>query len=248
MSTLALVDASTWVSGFDFTTRLNELNVDLTTEAIEDTRFGTAGSPRKGRSRIGGLHDVETELNGFWESLDGNSADAAARSGLGTTRHVVTHSTTGAEQSTAYMYQARTFTYQLGDEIGAVLPFTLNIQGAGGNGSPGAVRGQVAAQHQTVSATGPLGSPVNVGDVADGEYLYAAFHVFGAGTSISVDLESAADQSFATPTVRRSFGPLDSTGGTWVARVPGPITDTWFQFDVTAITGTFTVAGAIGVK
>lgn len=248
MASIALLDASTWVSGFDFTTRLNELSLEASIEALDDTRYGTPNAPRIGRSRTAGLEDVETELNGYWESADPGSADAAAFTGLGSQLEVVTHSADGTETAVAYMYQARKFTYQLGGEIGEILPFTLNVNGAGGNANPGVVRGQVAAANQTVSAIGALGSPVNLGAVADGEFLYAAFHVFAAGTSITVDVESEADSAFGTPTVQQTIGPLTAAGGTWMTRVAGPIADTWFRFNVTAITGTFTVAGALGIK
>lgn len=248
MATLALLDATTWVSGFDFTTRLNELSVEASLEALEDTRFGTAGNPRTARSRIAGLEDVATELNGYWESASSGSADEAAFSGLGSSLEVVTHSVDGAEQSVSYMYQARKFSYQIGDEIGSVLPFTLGIQGAAGNGSAGLVRGQVAAASQDVSALGVLGSALNLGAVDAGEHLYAAFHVFAAGTSITVDLQSEADSGFGTPTTQQTIGPLTATGGTWMTRVAGPITDSWFRFNVSAITGTFTVAAAVGIK
>lgn len=249
MASIALVDASTWVSGFDFTTRLNELSVEPSIEALDDTRFGTPDAPRVGRSRIGGLEDVETELNGYWESLDPGSADAAAFAGLGSSLEVVTHSVDGAEESVSYMYQARKFTYQLGGEVGAILPFTLNIMGAGGNNNPGVVRGQVAAANQDVSATGALGSAVNLGAVGSGEFLYATLHVFTAGTSITVELQSDADNTFGTPTTQATFngGPITAAGGFWAPRAAGPISDTWYRLAVTAITGTFTVAGAIGI-
>lgn len=250
MGSLALVDATTWVAGTDFTTRLNELSVEASAEELEDTRFGTAGASRVGRSRIGGLQDVETELTGYWESAASGSVDAAAFTGLGTAAQVVTHSVDGAEQSVAYFYRARKFSYQLGGEIGSVLPFTLGIQGASGNGSVGLVRGQVGAASQEVSAIGALGSPVNLGAVAADEALYAAFHVLSAGTTISVKIESDDAQAFSTPAdvAGATIGPLTATGGTWMTRVAGPITDTWFRFNATAITGTFRVAGAIGIK
>lgn len=246
MSSLALLDATTWVSGFDFTTRLNELSVGITAEAREDTTFGTASSPRVGRSRIGGLLDVETELNGFWESLDPGSVDAAAFTGLSSTLHPVTHSVSGAQGDVAYMYQARTFTYQLGDEVGAVLPFTLTTMNAAG--TP-AVRGRVAAQVGEVLAVGPLGAPVNLGPSLTGEAVYAALHVFTAGTTITVEVQRSADQAFTTPVTVATIGPVASAGGFWSATVNGAdVTEPWYRLQVTSVTGTFTAAGAVAIR
>lgn len=239
---LSLLDATTWVADRDFTTRLNELSVDISVEALDDTRYGTSGNSRLGRSRIGGLEDIETELNGFWES----AVDSDSFSGLGDTDQVVTHSVDGSETSVAYLYTSRKFSYQTFDEVGVNMPFTLSMQGSRGTGSPGAVRGRVAAAKQDVSATGVLGSAVNLGSVASDEHLYVVLHVFTAGTSIDIDVESDADSAFGTPTTQMSLS-LSSTGGT-IQRTLGSISDTWYRLVVTANTGTFNLAGAIGVK
>lgn len=247
MGTLALVDATTWVGGFDFTTRLNELSVDISDEALDDTRFGTNANPRSAMSRIAGLTDVETELNGYWESASGGSVDEAAFTGLGN-QTPVTHSVDGAETSVAYAYRARRFNYQLGGEVGAILPFTLGVMGS--SGSP-VVRGQVAAAVQDVSSTGAFGSPVNLGAGASGEFLYLAFHVFTAGTSIEVKVESDDAQAFSSPAdvTGATIGPITATGGTWMTRVDASgITDTWFRMNITAITGTFNVAGMLAIQ
>lgn len=245
MPSLAALDYTTWLSGFDFTTRLNELGMEISAEEAEDTAFGTFGQPRTGRSRIATLVDVETELNGWWESLGvGNSVDEAAFTGLGSVEQVATHSVNGAAGSVAYLYRARKFTYELGGEVGDVLPFTLNLMGSGGE-SP--ARGAVAAARQAVSATGALGSAVQLlGGVPSDRKAHASLHLFSpVGTTITVVLESAPLSDFVGATTRATFGPLTAIGGSW-ASVPGPVTDPWWRLRVSVITGTFTVAGAIG--
>lgn len=242
MPSLAALDFTTWVGDHDMTTRMNELSLSVSVEAQEDTRYGTNGAHRVGRSRIAGLEDIESELNGFWDwPVDEDISD-----GLGTTDQVVTHSVSGAETDVAYLYTSRKFSYQTFGEVGSVTPFTLSMQGSRGTGSPGAIRGQVAAAKQDVSATGVVGSVVNLGDVAAGEYLYAAVHAFTAGDSISIDVESDSDSTFPSPTVQMSFS-LSAAGGT-LQRTPGTITDTHYRLSVSANTGTFNLAGVIGVK
>lgn len=239
---LSLVDATTWVGDHDFTTRMNELSLQISRDAQDDTRYGTAGSSRLGRSRIAGLEDIEAELNGFWD----HPVDEDIFTGLGTTDQVVTHSVDGTETSVAYLYTSRKFSYQTFGDVGANMPFTLSLQGSRGTGSPGAIRGRVAAQKQDVSATGVLGSAVNLGSVASDEHLYVAVHVLTAGTSIDIDVESDADSGFGTPTAQMSLS-LSSAGGT-IQRTAGPISDTWYRLNVTAISGTFTIAAALGIK
>lgn len=239
---LPLLNATTFIEGFDFTTRLNELSLETPVESLDDNRFGGADTPRVGRSRIAGLEDVTAELNGFWEA----PVDEAVFSGLGTADQVVTHSVDGSETSVAYLYTSRKFTYEKFGEVGSNTPFTVNLQGSRGNGSPGAIRGQMATAKQNVSATGVLGTVVNLGDVAADEYLYATLHVFSVGTSLEVDIESAPDSSFSTVTTRMSFS-VSATGGN-LQRLAGAISDTHYRLNVTSITDTFTVAAAIGIK
>lgn len=239
---LALVDASTWIEGFDFTTRMNEISLDSSFEGLDDTRFGTAGASRQGTSRIAGLEDIETELNGFWEA----PVDEAVFTGLGVADQVVTHSVDGAETSTAYLYRSRKFTYEKFGEVGANTPFTVTLQGS--RGGAGLVRGQVAAASQDVSATGQLGSALNLGDVSSDERVYVTVHVFTAGTSIELELESDVDSNFDSPNPQMTIGPLTAVGGTLERTVTGPKTDAWWRLNVTSVSGTFTVAAAIGIK
>ena len=60
-------------------------------------------------------------------------------------------------------------------------------------------------------------------------------------------IESDDNGSFTSATTRATIGPLTATGGTWVTRVAGAITDDYYRFNVTAITGTFSVGAAFGI-
>lgn len=236
--TLALVDATTWIGGVDYTGQSNKLSLEATAEAKETTTFGQGGY----RSRIGGLKSVEAAVDGFWSSTV--DADAAGNVGVGD--RPVTISPTGAAGSPAYMFRAGLFEYQLGDAVGELFPFTVDLQGTD---AVGVVRGQVAAPSSTsVSDVGVAGSAVNLGAVASGKFLYAAVHVLTAGTTITLDLESDSANTFASPITQATIGPLTAVGGTWMTRIAGPVADTWFRLSVTAITGTFTVAAAIAVQ
>jgi hypothetical protein len=131
-----------------------------------------------------------------------------------------------------------------------MMPFRLTASSSRGPGlaSVGGVRGRVMKTKAVVSATGATGTAQQLGAVASGQYLYAAFHEFVAGTTITGVLESNVDNTFGSPTTRITFGPITTQGGTWGTRVAGPITDTWYRLRITAITGSHTIACVAGIK
>lgn len=241
MATFSLTDATTWVAGYDFTTRLNQINLSVSAEDLEDTTFGSGGY----RSRKGGLKTVEAELNGFLDSNASIGVDPEIFPNLGTIDRVVTMAHDDAEASIAYMFQAGQFSYDLFGSVGELAPFSVSMMGTN---SVGLIRGQVAKAKASVNATGATGSGVNLGNVGVSQFLYATLHVIGTpGTTITVVVESDDNAGFTTPTTRITFGPITTAGGTWGTRVAGALAETHYRFNVTAITGTFTIAGAIGI-
>jgi hypothetical protein len=64
-----------------------------------------------------------------------------------------------------------------------------------------------------------------------GQYLYASLHVLsaaGTSPSITVSIESDADNTFSTPTTVLTFSAATSVDGQ-IMRAAGPITDTWYR-------------------
>lgn len=244
MATTAALDVTTWLGGYDLTGDTNGTDFGVEHSALEDTRFGM-----RGRSRIAGLESAQSQVRGYTQ-YGAAAVDAELNSGLGSTVYPLTHSPDGLESSVAYFYQTKKFSVQLFGELDAVNPFQLVAQSARGSGasSAGVVRGRVLKTKANVSATGATGTAYELGAVASGQYLYAAFHVFSAGTTVTAVLESDADSSFASATTQITFGPITTAGGTWGTRVAGPITDTWYRLRVTAITGTFSLACVAGIK
>lgn len=239
MATISLIDATTWIGGFDATGYLNSMSMNIAVEELDVTPFGAGGY----RRRIGGLKTVSAQYGGFHEAGSG-TPDPESFTNLGVSDRVVTVSPDDAETTAAYMYQGGVFGYQLFGQIGQAAPFSLNHSSTN---SVGTIRGQIAKAKANVSATGATGSVVNLGQVGASQYLYATFHVFSAGTTITVIVESDDASGFASPTTRLTIGPITTTGGTWATRLAGAITDTHYRFNVSAITGTFQIAGAIGI-
>ena len=110
------------------------------------------------------------------------------------------------------------------------------------------MRGQLAKAKGNVSATGQLGSVLNLGAPTSTQYVYATLHVFSAGATITVEVQSDSSAGFGTPTTRGTIGPITARGGTWMTRVAGPFAaETHWRMNVSAVTGTHSVAGAIAV-
>jgi hypothetical protein len=237
MASIAFVDPTIWVAGLDMTGDLNEVGLNVSVDELDSTTFGTTGY----RARKGGLRTVEFTAGGF---LDTSTIEPEVFPRLGTADRVVTIAPDGGETNTAYIFRSGLFQADLGGAIGDLAAVKLTSKGTD---PQGLVRGQVAKASGTVNSTGVLGSVVNVGAVSASQYVYAAFHVFTAGTTITVQVQSDNASGFPSATTVATLGPLTTTGGTWLTRVAGPLTDTHWRFNVSAITGTFTVAGAIGI-
>ena len=231
MAVLALTAATTYCHGYDLTGDTNKLSVKSSVDDLDVTTFASGGY----RQRIGGLRDVEAQFDGFWQAGSGTVGPELFPD-LGTA--------TGTEAAPAYLFQAGKFSVEEFAEIGAVAPFSLSAMGTS---TQGLVRGQLVKAKGTVSATGATGTVSQVGAVSASQFVYASLHVFSAGTTITVQVQSAPASNFASPTTRATFSGITTTGGTWATRVAGAITDTWWRFNVSAITGTFSVAGAIGI-
>lgn len=241
MASFMLQDVTTWIAGYDFTTDLNQMSLNTSVDDLDATTFGGGGY----RARRGGLRNVETSYSGFWQSATIDAVDPQAFLQLGTADQVVTIANDDAEGSTAFMFQGGKFSYNLLGQIGEVTPFDLDVMGSNG---VGLVRGAVTKAKADVSATGATGTAWNGGNVGATQYLYATFHVFGTpGTTITAVIESDDNAGFTTATTRITFGPITTAGGTWGTRVAGALTETHYRLRVTAITGTFSVAAAIGI-
>jgi len=239
MSQFALLNCTSWVHGYDFTGDTNKVALEASAEELDATVFGGGGWKKV----VGGLKTVTGALEGYWQS----GPDNESFGDLGTANRVVTMSVDGTATSTAYMFQATKLKYSAFGKVGDLTPFTLDMSGSN---TAGMVRGQVAAPPTVVSATGAFGSVVQLGAVSSTQYVYASLHVLGTpGTTVTVKVESASNAGFTTGVADvQSFGAVTAAGGTWLLPKAGAIANTYYRFNATAITGSFTLAGSIGVR
>ncbi len=244
MAPIALVNAFAYVHGHDFTADSNTLTFNGEVAQNDATTFRDQGWQKFGP---GGLRNGSLAMGGFWQAGAGDFVDPSRWNDRAGVDRAMTFGPQETEGGVAYMWQGANYQYVLGGELGALLPFSLQAQNSNASG---VVRGQLAAAQQVKNATGVLGSAVQLTTIGAGQYLYATVHVLGTpGTTVTSQLQSDDNAGFASPTTRATIGPLTATGGTWMTRVPGPIaSDDRFRFNISAITGSFTLAGAIGVQ
>lgn len=242
MGTYAVLDHATWLGGYNYTADTNQTTLDIAYDELDVPRHGN-----RGKERIAGRESVEGGVEGIWYSAASAAPDPQAWAGQGLVVPC-TQSVAGAEGDVAYMWQPRQFSYELFGKGGEVLPFKLGLKSGRITGpAVGAVRGRVL-KVGTVSATGATGTVVQAGAVAADEYLYFVIHCFAIGTSFTLQLQSDDASNFPSATTRATSPSITAVGGTWVTRVAGPITDTWWRVNVSAVSGTSTIAASVGIK
>jgi hypothetical protein len=240
-STFAFTDLLTYVAGYEFTTDMNESTLDAPFEELDRTVFGNTAKQRKA-----GLEDIESKLTGLGD-FDDDAVDEQAFNQL-TGLQTITQIPRGAAGDTAFLYQARSLSYQTFGKIGELVPFEVGLKGGKTNGSAGLVRGQLAKVRAAVSGTGQLGSVLNLGAPAAGQSVYWTVHALAAGTTVTVKLQSDDAAAFSSPT-DRDTATITTAGGTWKKFAAGALSgEAYWRLTVSAITGTFTLAAAIGIK
>lgn len=236
----SLIDCTLWIDDYDFTGDSNKLKLAMSGTPLDSTVFGGGGY----RRRAGGAKDVSVAASGLL-TMGTGEVEAELFPDLAVADRVFTASPTGVAGSVAYLLRAGKFDLDLLGEYGQLAPWSMT---ALGSNSQGVVRGQISRAKGSVSATGALGSGVQLGAVGATQYLYGSLHLFPpAGTTVTIVLESDDNAGFTSATTRATIGPLTTAGGNWVTRVAGAITDDYFRYRVTAITGPFIIGGAIAV-
>lgn len=241
MAVFVLTDALILAHDQDLSGQSNKVTLKTMADEKDATTFGQGGY----RVKVGGLKTVDLDLSGYQDSSA--VPDAAAFAALGVADRAYTVAAANVTGQTAYLFQAGEFEYDQGDAVGNLAPFDAKAKGTN---IVGVARGQLAKPKGVVSATGVLGGGVNLGAGGAGKFLYATLHVIGTpGTTVTVIVQSDTTSGFAAPTTRATIGPITTAGGTFMTRVnAAAFTDTWWRFNVSAITGSFTLAGSLAIQ
>jgi hypothetical protein len=247
MAVEALLTAFAYVDEWDATAHSDDLAAQASQPPLVGTTFRDVAT--NGPWEVvgaSGMKKGSVRFSGFWSAAATAAVDAQAFDHLAVANRVITVGRQETEGEPCFMLKAGHFSYEAFGKLGELAPFTLD---ASVTDAVGLVRGYLAKKMGSVAATGALGTYKQLGAVSATQYAYATLHLFGtAGTTITVVLESDDNAGFSSATTRATFGPLTTTGGTWATRAAGAITDTYWRLRVSAITGTWTVAGAIAIQ
>ncbi|EMD22918.1 hypothetical protein [Amycolatopsis azurea] len=243
MSHFVLLNCRLFTGGADLTGSANKLELSAEVSDEERTNFGSGGW----KEVIGGLRETELSGGGQWEAGDPGRVDDARWAELGGLGPWTACPDTASLGSLAYFTLAMSGKYKLGDQVGAVAPWEGDAKG-----SWPLVRGQIAHPPGTARTATGTGSGIQLGAVPAGKHLYAAAHILSiAGTgspSITLGIESDADNTFASPSTVATFAAADALGGQ-IVRAPGPAADTWFRpkWTVTGTGPSFLFVVALGI-
>lgn len=237
--------AFAYLGGHDFTVDANQWDGGSSFEVLDKTVFRNNNGARWFR---GGLFSTTLSIGGFADLDEYGNDIELWNAHVGKTIKVVTGGNIETEGEPAIFTRSLVSTFNPGGggPIGQLAPLTMS---AVGSDRYGLIRGLLFAAAQTVTTTGAKGTALQLGAVDADQRLFSTLHLLGEpGTSITVVLESDSDNTFASATTRGTFGPLTAAGGNWLTPVAGPITDTWWRFRVTAITGSWDIAAAAGIE
>lgn len=239
MSVISLLNVTTYADGHDFSCDTNVAKLEMTVAELDKTTFCSDGW----KELIGGLKTVTFSEEGVWQA-GAAQVDPEVFPNLGTTK-TFTLAPERTETGTAYIWQAKEVHYELPrGSYGELAQFLINSVGANGQG---VVKGKLALEKTTVTTTGAKGTACNIA-TSSGSYVYATLHCFTAGTSATVIVQSATESGFASPTTVATFSAVTAAGGNWLTRVASTSGQNYYRFNVTGVSGSFDLAGAIAVQ
>ena len=236
MTTLALTDVEIFAEHIELQSYTNQIETASSAEMLDATTFADNGW----RSFVAGLRTADFRIKGFQDYADPDT----------TLRNLVGSSSAGllsvvpegsAHNNAAVFGQFKISEYTRPWAIGTLAEFNLTAKGHG----VFVENGRLAFVKTNVSGDTDGTGVQFVGGVSATESLYAAVHVFSAGTTIDVDIETDSTSGFPSPTSVASTT-LTGTAGTLLSAA-GAITDEHYRVAFTTVTGTFSVAVLIGV-
>lgn len=244
MSFFTLTDVRLFAVGADLTGHSNKVELSAEFEEKDTTNYGSAGW----KEVLGGLGSAELSGEGQWEAGDPGLVDDASWSELGGVGPYTVGPDGAAVGDLAYFMKALRADYKLGDAVGEVAPWT----GAAKSAWP-LIRGQVAHPPGSAQTATGTGTGLELGALAAEQRLYASLHVLSAsGTtpSITVTVESDADNTFGSATTRLTFDAATAEGGQILRTDGTAITDTWWRlaWTISGTTPSFMFVSALGIR
>lgn len=240
MANIVLTDAKIFIAGHNLSGQMSATALDYAADMKDATTFGATT-----RTRAGGLKSVVGSHQGLWDSSATTAVDPVLFARVGTEDVPVVIGPSGSVGDIAYMMRAVHAEYTVGGQVGELLPFSVSMEGSGGQPL---VRGKMF--HNT-SATGNVtGTAIQLGAVSATQYVYAVLHVFSGSGDFIAKVDSAADEAFTVSTNRFTFaqvGTATAVASEWIRRDSGAVTDTWWRVTATN-PATRNFAVAVGIQ
>lgn len=243
MSRFVLTNVRLFTGGADLTGDSNKVEVSTEVEDKDGTNYASGGW----KEVLGGLKAAEIDGEGQWEAGDPGLVDDASWAALGGLGPWTIGPQGAAVGALAYFTKAMSGEYTLGEGVGEVAPWT----GKATSSWP-LVRGVIEHPPGLARTVSGTTAGVELGAVPAGKRLFAALHVLSvAGTtpSLTVTVESSADDTFAAPSTQLSFDAADAVGGQIQQTGHAGLTDSWFRasYTVAGTSPSFMFAIALGV-
>lgn len=246
-----LGNVRTFSGGADLTSQSNKVELSLEFDDKDVTTFADVDAGGDvWKAVLGGVGSAKVAAAGFWSAGDPSQVDDDAWAALGGVGALTIYPYDGgaAAGNVAWIVNALRAQYQLLGSVGDAAPWAL----AASSTWPG-VRGIGLHPPGTARAASGVGPAQLHVAAAAGQMVYASLHVLSitgtAAPTLTVKVQSDDAVGFATPTDRIVFAPATARGGQ-VARLAGPITDTYWRvsWDITGTTPSCLFVAAVGVK
>lgn len=247
MAKTVLLNTRIFAAGADLTTQSNKVELSCEIEDKDATPFRPVGEGGW-KELLGGLASTSISASGQWEAGDPGLVDDMAWANLGgrTTHPWTVCPLSAAVGELAYSSVGLMTSYKIGEAVGEVAPWEAQAKG-----TSLATRGQVAHPPGTARTASGSGTGLNLGALAAGQRLFAALHVLSAaGTtpSLTVRVESDADDTWASATTRATLAAATTAGGQ-SAIVIGAVTDAWWRvaWTISGTTPSFLFVASLGI-
>lgn len=242
MGKFILLDTRLFAGGADLSGASNKAEITADVEDKDVTNYRSGGY----KEVLGGLASSAINAEGYWEAGDPSLVDDAAWSTLGGRTAWTVGPTDAVVGALAYTTLGLHSSYKLGGQVGDVAPYTAKA-----SGSWPVARGQISHPPGTARTATGTGTGVQLGAVPAGKRLYASLHVLSvAGTtpSITVRVESAAANTFASPTTQLTHAAATARGGEIIRTSGAAITDTWYRvaWTISGSSPSFLFAASLG--
>ena len=240
MAKYVFTDGKVFLDGYDLSSNINAVTLDITADEVEVTTLQSGGF----KERLGGLKDSTISMDGFFES-GANKPDALLGASVGN-EIIATIVPDAGVGNIAYFLKSKLFSYNIFGAVGEVAPFNISKS----QSSDIVVRGTIAIDG-SITASGNT-SGAQLGAVSSTQSVYAVVHCYGvSGTStptITFKLQSDDNSGFTSPTDRATFTDITAIASE-IKKVSGAITDDYWRLNYT-VTGTnpsFDIHATIGI-